>query len=59
MLSGLECGEPLADAASERDDPLALVAIERLPPGRNRVVATASSLKYLGQTAERVTMVRG
>jgi hypothetical protein len=46
--------EAFADTAGERDDPLPLVAVERLLPGGDRFVAAASGLEHAGKVAVRV-----
>src|SRR5205085_8683821 len=58
-LGRLERGEPLAYAAGERDDLLALVAVERLLPGRDGVVSAAGGLEHFAEIVERVALEDG
>jgi hypothetical protein len=50
--------ESFADAARERDDPLAVVAVARLAPRVDRGVAAAGGLQHLGKFAPRVSLPR-
>jgi hypothetical protein len=53
---GLENREAFADAAGERDDLLAFVAVERLLPGGDRVVAAAGGFEHFGEVAVGVSL---
>jgi hypothetical protein len=50
----VEGGEPVSDAAAERDDSLPFVDAERLLPGGHRVLATTGSLEHFRGVAECV-----
>jgi hypothetical protein len=45
----LECGEAFSCAAGERDDPFALVAVERFLPGSGGLIAATGGLENFGQ----------
>src|SRR5205085_8521905 len=55
----LEDSESFAYAAGERDDPLALVAVERLLPGCDGLVSAAGGLEHFAEMVERVALEEG